>query len=264
MRELTVVCTFRNAAGTLRDTIQSLKHQTHAHFACLLVDDRSTDESVAIAQEAVGQDSRFRIVHNEAPGRAQALNLGVALCETDWFAILDADDVAHPEWIQRISSAPTGATAIGCRIRWFQDDDLPDWVATGVAAPELTIVTKQLIRNNPIGHSGCMFSKAAVLSVNGYDASRISQFDYDLYVRLAAAGHSIARLELVLIGHRIHAGQNFEARGHMRYMWRSVQVQFRAISLFPNRPDYYFWPLARLAWASIPRFARLAMRGNRK
>lgn len=261
MRALTVVCTFRNAAATLRDTVESLLRQTQSNFSCVLVDDQSTDGSAAIAREISGQDPRFRLVHNRTPGRAQALNLGVALCETDWFAILDADDVAHPEWIQRMAVAPTGAAALGCRLRWFRDNNLPEWTAMRVEAPVLTIVTRQLVRSNPIGHSGCVFLKAAVISINGYDLTRLSQFDYDLYVRLAVAGYSIARLEQELVGHRVHAGQSFEASDHLLYIWRSVQVQLRAIALFRSRPYYYFWPLLRLSWACLPRFARLAMRG---
>jgi glycosyltransferase involved in cell wall biosynthesis len=258
MTAVTVICTFRNASLTIENTISSLKTQSRPDFNCLLINDASQDNSTEVAARAVGSDNRFHLIDNSAPGRAHALNLGVRSCETEWFAILDADDVVHPDWLATMLKVESRSSILGCRSSTVNNYDLPEWKPVG--QPVATNVTRNLVRGNPLSHSGTFFSKIAVEAAGGYDVNRKSQFDYDLYVRVAEAGGTIAQVNQYLVSHRIHAGQSFEgSRAHASYVFRSVRVQMRAIRLL-GRPTDYVWPLYRTIWATLPRSIRMSVR----
>ena len=93
---ISVICTFLNAEDTLAPTLESLRRQRMADARFVLVDDGSTDRSAMIADGFATRDPRFDLHRNPRPGRVRALNFAVAAIDTDYVAVLDADDLAHP------------------------------------------------------------------------------------------------------------------------------------------------------------------------
>ena len=75
--------------------IQSVKEQTHKNFTQVIVDDCSTDDTVANAKAAIGGDTRFVIIERkEKTGtlRGHILAAEYNYCEEDIFVHLDGDD----------------------------------------------------------------------------------------------------------------------------------------------------------------------------
>lgn len=85
-----------NGAEYIRECIASVKSQTLSDFECIVVDDGSTDGSLALAMEAAGGDERFRFLRQEHQGLSAARNVGVAKASSDIMFHLDADDIALP------------------------------------------------------------------------------------------------------------------------------------------------------------------------
>ena len=100
---VSVVLPVYNAERYLRPAIESVLAQTYRHFELVLVDDGSTDASVAIGEEYVRADSRVRLLRNRC-------NLGIvqtrnrAFAEADpasaYFAVFDSDDICLPDRLQ--------------------------------------------------------------------------------------------------------------------------------------------------------------------
>ncbi len=80
----------------IRGCISSIKAQTYTDFECICVDDGSPDKSVEKAREAIGGDTRFRIIHQENKMLGGARNTGIAAAQGDYITILDSDDYIHP------------------------------------------------------------------------------------------------------------------------------------------------------------------------
>jgi len=89
-----------NAAKTLHRAVWSVIRQSYPHWELILIDDGSTDETGHIA--AGFHDSRVKLVaDNRKLGLAARLNQALDICRGEYFARLDADDIAYPERLQR-------------------------------------------------------------------------------------------------------------------------------------------------------------------
>ena len=91
-----------NAVPRLRFCLQSVLQQTYPNLEIILVDNGSTDDTVAIAQTlAATTDRPFHIHHCPQPGANHARNLGFTHAQGDYIQWLDADDDLAPDKITR-------------------------------------------------------------------------------------------------------------------------------------------------------------------
>jgi glycosyltransferase involved in cell wall biosynthesis len=247
-----IICTFFNAAGTLPRTLSALTVQTETRIRIVLVDDGSTDESVALAETAALADPRIVLLRNPVKGRGQALNYGVAHSDAPLIAIMDADDVAHPRWIEdavSIMATHSRHAAMGCARTYIYGQGNPQWPAESGATSPPRDVTATLGRGNPLCHSGSVIRREALVAVGGYDAARADNFDYDLWVRLMLAGRTLAVNDQVRLAKRYHGGQKFAvASGYVR---SSLKVQVRAIRRKGGNPIDWLWVLARFVRETV-------------
>jgi glycosyltransferase involved in cell wall biosynthesis len=257
---VTVICTFLNAEETLQATLESLRRQRTDEARFILVDDASTDASTEIAEPFCSHEPRFSLLRNPDPGRGRALNLGVATSDTEYVAILDADDVAHPAWLEdglAIIRQRSEFATIGFERVVMRDDERAIWdSATGPTVSEVRDVTRGLARTNVLAHSGVIMRKRDLVEIGGYDASRQSLFDYDLWIRFAEAGQKLGVSRLVRIAKRYHAGQKFaHTEGYSLAVWRE---QLRAIMAI-DRDYRNFLRLGLRVAADITRRPRRAL-----
>lgn len=258
-----VLCTFRDAEATLRATLDGLSGQAFPGMRAILVDDGSSDDGPAIARALVERDPRFRMVRTTVHGRGHALASALAHSDAPLVAIMDADDVAHPRWLADAANlfarAPDFAV-IGFERTFLVDDDRPDWTIPDEAPPAPPRdVTTLLGRANPIGHSGACLSRSAMDAIGGYDLGRSSHFDYDLWIRMAAAGYRLGRSESRRIAKRYHSGQSFAHR--KGYLLESFRLQMRAIRCTSRTP---FADRARAVTLLARRAGRQALRARGK
>jgi glycosyltransferase involved in cell wall biosynthesis len=93
MSRITVIMPVYNAEKYLKQAIDSILNQSYENFELLLIDDASTDNSVDIIKKYM--DKRIRLVQNETNmGIARTRNRGLELCNTDYIALMDDDDIA--------------------------------------------------------------------------------------------------------------------------------------------------------------------------
>lgn len=89
--------------------LQSVLSQTHTNIEVIAVDDASTDDSVEILRRIAATDPRVIVVASErnlGPGASR--NRALAKARGEWVAIVDSDDIIHPERIERL-------------LRWAED-----------------------------------------------------------------------------------------------------------------------------------------------
>jgi len=91
-----------NSEKYISQTIQSVINQTHQNWELLLVDDCSSDETVAILSSFASQDERiktFKLDKNSGAGVAR--NFAIQKASGEYIAFLDADDLWKPEKLEK-------------------------------------------------------------------------------------------------------------------------------------------------------------------
>lgn len=93
MARVSVVVPVYNVEAYLRECLDSVAGQSFKDLEVVMVDDGSSDGSVAIAQEFADRDERFRLVTQPNGGLGNARNNGAAAATGEFLAFLDSDDV---------------------------------------------------------------------------------------------------------------------------------------------------------------------------
>ncbi|MFA6020083.1 MAG: glycosyltransferase family 2 protein, partial [Rhodospirillales bacterium] len=122
-----VVIVNYNADKWLQATIDGLARQTFAEFEAVIVDNASTDGSIAGLRLP---DSRFRLLKAGANiGFAAGCNLGTKGAHTPWLAMLNPDAVPNSDWLERLRAATEthrDAVAFGTTQLMAEDERLLD------------------------------------------------------------------------------------------------------------------------------------------
>lgn len=90
--DVSVLIAAYNAEATLAETLDSLLAQSFAGWEAIVVDDGSSDGTLALARAYASRDPRIRIEHQENAGTASARNRAAALARANYLVPLDADD----------------------------------------------------------------------------------------------------------------------------------------------------------------------------
>lgn len=99
---ITIAIPFFNAETYLKASIESVIAQTYTDWKLLLVDDGSTDNSLKIANEYAQKDTRIKVFSDgQNKNLGYRLNQITTLVDTIYLGRMDADDLIHPEKIER-------------------------------------------------------------------------------------------------------------------------------------------------------------------
>lgn len=119
-----------NGAGWLRDSIESIWAQTEQDFELIVIDNASTDESLAIAQ-SYEMRARYTLVQNsENTGFSAAVNAGIRLAKGEYIVLFNNDAFAEPNWLAQLIAAAEADENIfavqSLMIRHFERDICDD------------------------------------------------------------------------------------------------------------------------------------------
>jgi glycosyltransferase involved in cell wall biosynthesis len=208
-----VVVPMHNAERTIAATLDSIGRQTHANLDIVVVDDGSTDGSVAVVDQKIRQDRRVRLVRQKNAGVAAARNAGAAATAASFLAFIDADDLWAPTKIEfQLDALRQGGPTAGLAYCWFASIDQQDRVISFGPQPLFDGDTmKELCAANWIGNgSSLLMRRAAFEKAGGYDPSlraRGAQGAEDLLMCFRVAEHAgFAVAPRYLVGYRATPG----------------------------------------------------------
>ncbi|MGJ5642460.1 glycosyltransferase family 2 protein [Formosa sp. S-31] len=100
---VSVLMTVYNREKYIAEAIESVIHSTYQHWELIIVDDRSEDKSVAIAQSFEQKDKRVKVFINEKnlgdyPNRNQA----ASYAQGKYLKYVDADDMIYPYGLEQL------------------------------------------------------------------------------------------------------------------------------------------------------------------
>lgn len=95
MSLVTVVIPSYNHAPYIRQAVESVLAQSHLNLELIVIDDGSTDASLNYLRTV--RDPRYTLIEQTNAGAHNAINNGLSLAKGQYLAILNSDDVFHPD-----------------------------------------------------------------------------------------------------------------------------------------------------------------------
>ena len=108
---VSVIVPVRDAKPYLEGLIESLQAQSYGNWEAIFVDYGSQDGSLALLEEAAGQDSRIRTLQLETASSGEARNAGFAQARGDYALFLDSNDLCTPQMLEKLLTLITQHSA---------------------------------------------------------------------------------------------------------------------------------------------------------
>ncbi|MBN2476311.1 MAG: WecB/TagA/CpsF family glycosyltransferase [Pirellulales bacterium] len=199
---VTVFMPVYNAMPYLPEAVESIRRQTLRDWSFLIVDDGSTDGSAEYIEQL--DDPRIRILRQPHQGPAVAANRALALCETEFFARMDADDVSHPTRLEQqlaflCRHPETGL--LGTQIEPL--GTLRTGRPSRLATDHRTILADLMRGRHAMCNPTIMCRTSLLREVGGYHADGVLE-DWAMFLSMGQRAE-LANLDRVLLSYRIHA-----------------------------------------------------------
>ncbi len=196
---VSVVVPAYNYGQFLPQALESLRVQTYPDWECIVVDDGSTDDTLAVVQAAAAGDRRVRYVSQPNRGPSAARNRGIAESAGDYIQFLDADDLLPPTKLGAQVRAMESDPSIGIvysdarffrvsateLIRFRVSGPRPSTVPDGSSRDPLLWA---LIHNNIMVVEGPLVRRSAITAVGPFEESLARMEDWQYWLRCALAG----------------------------------------------------------------------------
>jgi alpha-1,3-rhamnosyltransferase len=226
---VSVVVPSYNHARFVETTLRSIIRQTLWPAQLLVIDDGSSDNSPAVI-ERVLNDCPFpcELVARENRGLCATLNEGFARTRGDYFAYLGSDDLWLPEFldarVDQLAARPAAVLAYGHAYLIDAEDAIVDATADWAHYADGNVREMLLATTAPM--SPTVLYRRSALGPQPWDETSLLE-DYDLYLRLSAAGE-FAFNPRILSAWRRH---DTNVSGDQRLMLRAQLEAQRAAAL---------------------------------
>ncbi len=239
-----------NAQATLHECLDSIFQQSLQDFEIIAVDDFSSDESVRIMQSY--DDPRIRIIENKSKGIVPALNAGLVHCRSDYVARMDADDVMHPQRLQKqyeVLLEDDGITLCATQAKKFPEEIIKagyiEYMRWQNACLSMQDIKNQIYIESPFAHPSVMFRKQRIIAAGAYRDGAFPE-DYELWLRLFHGRHKMMKLGEILIDWR--ESDSRLSRTSSRYSqtaFEKLRAYYLAKDLRLQGREIVFWGAGR-------------------
>ena len=216
---LTVLMPAYNAGRYVAEAIKSVLRQTHRDFDLVVVDDGSSDDTLAVARFFEPLDQRVRVVAQANRGIANTMNGALSGVRTEWVACMHADDVMLPDRLERqvgfVRENRDVAVVSGLVV-------MIDESGREIGRSRSHLTTREAVRKAvaagecvAFNHPATMFRRSVVEAVGGYRQEFWPAEDTELWNRVAGAGHLVLVQPEFLLKYRVHGASASMSRSRL-------------------------------------------------
>lgn len=188
----------------VKDAINSILNQTFKDFEFIIVANGSEAQNViSLIQNLFPNENRIIYLATQIGQLAHALNIGIDAAKYDYIARMDADDISHPERLEK-------------QYQYLIDNNL-DMIGSDINLidengkhlgfreyPKGTEISKKIIFKSCFCHPSILMKKSIFFKTRGYNAGFNSE-DYDLWLRMNRIGVKWDNVNESLLDYRIHS-----------------------------------------------------------
>ena len=195
---VSVIVPLYNAAPYIRECLESIVASDYRPLEVIVVDDGSTDTSLAEAKAFAATHAEVKVIHQVNAGVSATRNHAIREAKGEYILPVDADDKISPHYIGKAVAAMTDEVrVVGCRAEFFGARQ-GEWKLPRYS-PEL------LARKNMIPISS-LFRKADWQRVGGFCEEEIYREDWDFWISLMELGGTYVLLDEIGLYYRVQAG----------------------------------------------------------
>lgn len=193
----------RDNADTILDAVGDILAEREVSLELIVVDDGSRDATSHHLAEV--RDPRLRVLRTEGVGIVAALNLAAAHARAPLLARMDGDDRSLPGRLARqrehLAAHPHHAL-VATRVRAMPEDTMGEGMARYIAWQNQLLTPedhhREIFVESPLCHPSVMLRREAFAQLGGYREVPWPE-DYDLWLRMDAAGMKLAKLDAELL-----------------------------------------------------------------
>ena len=190
--QISVIIPAHNAEKTIRETVESVLHQTFSNFELIVINDSSTDSTLDIITSI--QDPRIKVFSCKNGNAGASRNVGISNASGEFVAFLDADDIWTPEKLERQIQALEENPEAAVAYTWIDCiDEFGNFLRHGSHfSISGDVLAELLLRNFLDNGSNPLIRTKALSEVGGFDESLTNGEDWDMYLRLALRYHFVS------------------------------------------------------------------------
>ena len=174
-----------NVGPFIATAVASALAQTYPRFELIVVDDGSTDSTMAELEKF--DDDRLRIVRQKNRGSSAARNTGIALGRGEYIAFLDGDDIWLPAKLQKHVAllAQKPEIDVTFALSAVIDESGRETGRTNRQSEGL-LTFQRLYTSNVVGNgSAVVMRRSALDSAGGFDENLFAAVEHDVWLRVA-------------------------------------------------------------------------------
>ncbi|MBW7476730.1 glycosyltransferase [Paenibacillus oenotherae] len=182
---VSIITAYYNREAHVLESVQSLLNQTYRDIEIVIVDDGSTDNTLAVLQTI--DDPRVRIISHTNRGLVRSFIEAVGQARGEIIAIHGSGDLSLPERIEQQAEVLRNNPDIGVVGCYFENYNtvLNERVVIKPVLNEELGITRQLMKGNLFSHGEMMFRKELYERAGGYREFFMYTQDYDLWLRMS-------------------------------------------------------------------------------
>ena len=198
---VSVIIPTYNRANLLPRSIESVLNQTYKNIELIIVDDKSTDNSLSIIKKYLKKDGRVKLIqHNKNYGGSIARNTGIKNSKGKYIAFQDSDDEWLPNKLElQIQELLENKKidVVSCGVIYHNQDSK----IVGQFIPSKkgnNLFEKMIVKEIVPGTQSVLIKKSCLEKVGGFDVTPANQ-DYILYIKLAKEKYFFSFIDKPLV-----------------------------------------------------------------
>lgn len=197
---VSVIIPIYNAEPYLKETLDSVLCSTYRPIEVVMVDDGSSDNSLAIAQKYCAEHLECHILSQPNQGVSAARNNAIKHAKGTYILPVDADDKIGSTYIQKaveILEKHPEVRIVGCRAWMFGDVD-KEWI--------LPKFSHSLLARKNMIPATALYRKTDWERCGGYCETDIFREDWDFWLSIMELGGTFHKIDEILFYYRITKG----------------------------------------------------------
>lgn len=238
--KVTVLTLVYNGMPYLKDAIESTLNQTYKNFDYFIIDDVSTDDSVACIKSY--KDPRITFIQNEKNlNTSDSFNKALTLIKTEYIVRLDQDDISDVNRLQKqidFLDANKGISIISSWEKIINSKGILIMNWRGKIKNYGDFLAPILLGICPIWHPSIAFRTNDMIKIGGFDSKYARAEDFDVTSRFALNRFNASIIPEYLLSYRKHESSQSSLFDTKQIMV-SNQIQLNALNYFIN-DEYIF------------------------